>query len=796
MKVSKSFLNDYIDILDISFHEIAEKMVFLGNEYDDISEMSTATNLVIGYVTKTDAHPNADTLKVCQVDIGDGKIYQIVCGAPNVEKGQKVIVAKVGAKMPGGLTISKSNIRGEESNGMICSLAELGLDSKFLNKEDVDGIHVLDNDAPVGQDALQYIGFDDEVIDFDLTPDRNDLLSIMGMAYEVGAIYDLDVKYPQTDFKEIGDSIKDNFKLSVETSNCPLYFARLVKDVKVGKTPTFIKNRLMASGIRSINNVVDISNYVMLETGQPLHFFDADKMNSEIKVRMAESGEKFVTLDGVERTLEQDDIVITDGKEIIALGGVMGGYNTEVTEQTQNIIIESAIFNGKNIRNTSKRILRSEASTRFEKGVSYDRSLLALNRACYLLNKYASGKVAHEYLIYDKIDRVETNIEVSLNKINKILGLSLTNAQVGNVFKKLKLIYIENNNVFKVTVPPRRMDLKIPEDLIEEVGRIIGYDKVVGTLPVVPIKKGNYSSQMKFSKQIKQRLLSLGLNEVITYSLISEEMNSKFNIDQKKLVKLHDPLSVDRSIMRTNLITSLLNVYNYNNARSINDVNIFEIGSVYYFENDNYVEKLKITGLLSGMYLQNKWQQQNVKVDFYLAKGVIENLLNYIGLENRYSFVASNTLPDMHPGRTAKIIVGRDEVGFIGQIHPSINKSEVYVFDLDFEQLFNIKTRNIKFKELNKYPSVNKDVAFIVNKEINSAQIEQIIKKVGGRLLVDIEVFDVYEGINISNNQKSLAYSLEFQDSNKTLTDEEITPIFNKIISEVEQKLNAKLRDK
>ncbi len=796
MKVSKSFLNDYIDIKDIDYKEIAEKMVFLGNEYDSISKISEATNLVIGYVKDAKKHPNADSLKVCLVDIGEQEPYQIVCGAPNVDKGQKVIVAKVGAVLPGDFIIKKSNIRGEESNGMICSLAEIGLESKFLTPDDIDGIHVLDDNAPVGNDAIKYIGFDDEVIDFDLTADRSDLLSLMGMAYEIGAIYDLEVKEPETNFLETGNSIKEDYKVTVDTPNCPFYAIRLVRNVKVGETPSFIKQRLMASGIRSINNVVDISNYVMLETGQPLHFFDADKMNKEIKVRMANDEEKLVTLDDKERILNEDDIVITDDREIIALGGVMGGDNTEVTNNTKNIIIESAIFNSKNIRNTAKRILRSEASSRFEKGVSYDRSILALNRACYLLNKYANGEVAPDYLKHDIIDKTKNTISISLNKINSILGMCLTKEDVEQVFEKLKFEFTEKNNEFLVIIPTRRMDLNIPEDLIEEVGRIIGYDNVVGQLPIVSIKRGSYTLKRKFVKQIKQRLFALGLNEVITYSLVGEDEINIFNNDDIELVKLREPQSIEHSIMRTSLIPSLLNVYKYNKARNIKEVTIFEIGSIYSVDNKNYVENLRLSGLLSDIYIQNKWQNKNVEVDFYVVKGLIESLLDYIGLENRYTFIEDKKLKDMHPGRSAKIKVGLDEVGFFGQVHPSVSKNPVYIFDIDLEILFKIKTRNIKFKELSKYPSVKKDVAFVIDKEINSSEIEKIIKKAGGRLLVDIDVFDVYEGDNIENNKKSIAYSLEFQDLNKTLTDEEITVIFNKIIDEVESKLGAILRDK
>lgn len=794
MKVSKSFLNDYIDIKDKDFSEIANKMVFLGNEFDSLSKISTATDLVVGYVIERTDHPDSNKLNVCKVDIGDGKTYQIVCGAPNVDTGQKVIVAKVGATLPGDIVIKKSEIRGVESNGMICSLAELGLESKYLTKEDVDGIHELDADAPLGVDAIAYLGYDDEVIDFDLTSNRGDLLSMIGMAYEIGALYDLEVKYPETEVEVIGEDINNNYKLDVETEKCLVYLASLVKNVKIGESPKFIKNRLMASGIRPINNVVDISNYVMLETGQPLHFFDADKLGNHISVRMAKDGEEIVTIDKKTRTLTSDDMVITDSKKPVALAGVMGGYDSEVTIDTTNIMIEAAIFNPTNIRNTAKKTLRSEASSRYEKGINSDITLIALKRAGYLLNKYANGSVVKGILKHDNLKVESKKIEITLDHINTILGMNLNLNDVELAFRKLKLDHIVEGNKFIVSIPNRRMDLTIPEDLIEEIGRIIGYDKVVGILPTSTVKKGSVSPKMQLVKGVRKRLEALGLKQVITYSLISEEESTNFVNEEKELVKLLDPNSEDKSIMRNSLIPSLLNVYNYNNARSIKDINIFEIGSRYYKENDNYVEVNTLSVLMSGTYMENIWQNKKIEVDFYLIKGIVENLLNFLGLTNRYSFEIA-TLKDMHPNRSAIIKIGLDQVGFIGAVHPNFSKKPVYVFELNLDKIMDIKIRNIKFKELTKYPSIHKDVAFVVNRQINSLDIVNIIKRSGGRLLTDVDVFDVYVGPNLETNKKSIAYSLVFSDPNKTLTDEEVNVVINKIVADVETKLDAKLRD-
>lgn len=795
MKVSKSFLNDYIDIKDKDFTEVANKMVFLGNEYDSINKISPATNLVIGKVLDRKEHPNSDHLNVCMVDIGDGQTYQIVCGAPNVDAGQKVIVAKVGATLPGDIVIKKTVIRGVESNGMICSLAELGIEKKFLTEEDIEGIHVLPEDAPIGEDAIAYLGYDDEIIDFDLTANRGDLLSMIGMAYEIGAIYDLDVKYQETKVEEVGEDISKTHTLEVETPNCTHFIVKRVNNVKIGESPRFIKNRLMACGIRPINNVVDISNYVMLETGHPLHFYDADKLGNHIGVRMAKDGETVVTIDKKTKTLTSDDIVITNGKEVVGLAGVMGGYDTEVTADTKNIIIEAAIFNPANIRNTSKRTIRSEASTRYEKGINKDIALYAVKRACYLLNKYAGGEVVKGQLVYNPTSNVEKKITVTLEKINTILGMNLNCDDVAKVFKKLKFECEVKDKIFVVTVPTRRLDVNIAEDLIEEVGRIVGYDNVVGVLPTTTIKRGSISPKMQMVKGIRQRLQALGLRQVITYSLISEEMSTQFVNEPKELVQLKEPISLDKSIMRNSLIPSLLNVYYYNEARNIKDIHIFEIGSRYYKESESFVETSTLSGLMTGIYLENKWQNKAIEVDFYLVKGIIENLLNYLGFENRYTYEVE-PLKDMHPGRSAIIKIGLDKVGFFGEVHPNLCKKPVYVFELDLEKIMQLKVRGIKFKESSKYPSINKDVAFIANKNINSLEIINVIKKAGGRLLTDIDVFDVYEGPNLEEGKKSIAYSLVFSDPTRTLTDEEVLAIMDKIIKEVEGKLGLKLRDK
>jgi len=794
MRLSKKFLSDYIDISDLNYSELADKMVFAGNEYESISKLCDVTNLVVGEVIECVDHPNSDHLHICQVNIGD-EVKQIVCGAPNVRSNIKVIVAKIGAVLPGGFTIKEANLAGTKSEGMICSLEELGLESKYLKEEDKTGIHVLDNDAIVGEDALKHLEFDDEIIDFELTANRADLLSVLGMAYEVGAIYNRKITLPNIECEEKEEDINDTYSLNVQTSNCPIYLGKLVKNVKITESPKFIKARLMASGIRPINNVVDISNYVMLEYGQPLHFFDADKLGKNVVVRMANEEEKITTLDGVERDLKTTDIVIADDNNPVALAGVMGGLSTEVENDTVNIFIESAIFNSYNIRMTSKSILRSEASNRYEKGVDPSRTEQALKRACYLLQKYAGGEVTKGILTHDKVSKDSKKIEITLEKINSILGINLTKEEVANIFERLEFAYYDEEDKFTVMVPTRRIDINIKEDLIEEIGRIYGYEHIESSLPIISVKRGSRSYKANLSRIIRNQLSGLGLNQVVTYSLTSEEKSNLFVDKEYNKVYLLSPMSEDKKVMRTSIIPSLIDVYDYNISRNIKDINIFEIGSIYYKEED-YVEQSRIAGLLSGTYQVNTWQNNSFKVDFYLLKGIIENLLNYLGYNNRYQFTKEDILKDYHPGKSCTIKIDNEIVGYMGAVHPKISKKEIYVFEINLDKLITKKVRSIKYKEISKFPAVNKDLAFVVDKKVPSSEIYNILKRVGGRLLESIDVFDVYEGENVKENEKSIAYSLTFKNNERTLTDEEVTEIFNKMISEVENKIGAKLRNK
>ena len=737
MKLSTNFLKDYIDI-DVDVKQLAEDMTRVGNEYDSASNLINATKLVIGQITECEPHPDSDHLHLCKVNIGT-EVLDIVCGAPNARTGLKVIVALDGAVLPE-KTIKKGMIRGQESNGMLCSIAELGLEHKFLKPEDSEGIAELGEDAEIGGDPIKYLQMDDGVIDFELTANRGDLLSILGMAYEVGAIYDKKVKDVDLKHKESGEDINKTLKTEVKTANCSKLLVKKVENVKIEESPIFIKNRLIASGIRPINNVVDISNYVMLELGQPLHFYDADKLGNKLVVRMAEDGEKLTTLDNVERTLTSEDIVIADATHGVGLAGVMGGLETEVEPDTKNIIIESAIFDSVKVRKTSKKIVRSEASNRFEKGLDPERTTMAIERACKLLEEYAGGTVVTGTVEYDKTNNKEKEIEITFKNINDVLGTVIPNEEILNVFRKLGFSYKVNGEKIKVTVPTRRLDISIKEDLIEEVSRIYGVDNIEGKLPIVPMRKGSYD---KTQREIRNKMIALGLKETLTYVLINDKEVNGYTLDKFEPLKLLDPIT-------------------------------------------------ELCVLMSGKY--STGLNNNKTVDFYVIKGIAEEVLDYLGYSGRYSFMKQEMPKEMHPGQSAMINVNGSNIGMIGKIHPSVTKDDVYVLEINLDELFTKKVGKMKYKEFSKFPSINKDIALVVDKKSVSKDIEKVIKSAGGSLLTNIEVFDVYTGVGVGIDKKSIAYSLTFSDMKKTLTDEEINGLMDKIIDAVSKKCGAELR--
>ena len=786
MKLSTNFVKDYVDI-DVDINQLAEDMTKVGNEYDSAGKLINATKLVIGEIIECVDHPDSDHLHLCKVNIGT-EVLDIVCGARNARKGLKVIVALDGAVLPD-KTIKKGMIRGQESNGMLCSIAELGIEHKFLKPEDSEGIAELGNDAVPGEDPIKYMGMDDGVIDFELTANRGDLLSILGMAYEIGAIYDKPVKEVDLEHKEQGEDINKTFTSEVKTENCKMLLVKKVEDVEIKESPAFIKNRLIASGIRPINNVVDISNYVMLELGQPLHFYDADRLGNKLVVKMADEGEKLTTLDGNERTLSKNDIVIADSTHSVGLAGVMGGLETEVEENTKNIIIESAIFDSVKVRVTSNKILRSEASNRFEKGLDPNRTYMAIERACALLEKYANGKVVTGTIVYDTTNKEDKEIDITFKNINDVLGTVIPNEEILNVFRKLGFTYKVNDEMVTVKVPSRRLDISIKEDLIEEVSRIYGVDNIQGKLPVVPMRKGSYD---KTQREIRNKMIALGLNETLSYILINDKEVNGYTLDEFEPLKLLDPITEDRNTLRYSIIPSLYKIYEYNYARGQKDVSIFEIGKGFYKKGEVYGEDTKLCVLMTGKYYLELNNTKNV--DFYTIKGVAEEVLDYLGYAGRYSFMKKDMPKEMHPGQSAIINLNGTDIGLIGKVHPNITNEDVYVLEINLDELFKKKVGKMKYKEISKFPSIKKDVAFVVDKSLTSKEIEKVIKNAGGSLLTEIEVFDIYTGAIIGLDKKSIAYSLTFSDNKKTLTDEVVNGLMEKVMENVCKKFGADVR--
>ena len=788
--ISLEWVSDYIDLKDQDLKELAVKITKAGINVEKVIS-NDIPNLVIGKVINCIPHPNSDHMHICEVDVGKEKLVQIVCGASNVKAGIKVIVALEGAKLPGG-EIKKTELRGVQSNGMICALCEVGLEEN--TKENyAKGIFVAPDNLKVGAQAIPALGLETTLYELDIHKHRNnDCYYHIGFAYEIASILNRKVKLPDMSYKTNDDDVSNYLSLEVDTPKCPYYTGRMATNLTIKESPEFIKKRLLAAGMHPINNVVDISNYVMLEFGQPLHFFDKDTLGEKILVRNAYEDEKLVTLDNNERTLKPSDIVITDGKKPICLAGVMGGLDTEVTSKTKNIFMEAAIFDNISIRNTANRLnLKSEASIRYGKGLSYEYTNYALDRACHLLEKYADATILKKTIKHDKLDKTPKVVTFKEDDISKLLGIDIKPNDIEHELDRLEFPYEFNNNSFTVTIPNRRLDIDPNvNDIAEEIVRLYGYENLVCTLPRVEIKQGEYKGDVKYRKIIASRLRTLGLTETRTYTLTSPSMASTFNYEGKTHLNLPNPMSIDKSVLRTSLIPSMLNVYNYNKARKVNDMFLYELSKTY---DVNYTEESKIAIRMKGNYIINEATKVNVPTDFYLIKGVVENLLDYLGFAGQYKFVKSK-IPSMHPKRSAMIYLQDTFLGIIGEVHPSISKDEIYVCEISLNKLMQ-DIKPLKYVGASIYPEIVKDVAFVVDKKLPVEEIMTTIKDTGKDLLTNISIFDVYMGPNVLETEKSVAFKLTFQSKERTLSDEEVMKIFNQIMVDVKEKFNCKVRD-
>lgn len=791
MKVSIDWLKQFVDIDDMTIEELENLFSYKLCEVEEAYQLANSEGLTIGYVKECIEHPDSDHLHVCQVEVRPGEVSQIVCGAPNVRTGVKVIVANPGCVLPGDFKIKPSKIRGVESNGMLCSFQELGIPDKYIEEEFKNGIYLLDEDAPVGVNPLEYLKLNDFVFDLAITPNRADLLSMVGVAYDVASAIGKEVYQPTIKIKD--SKRKNPVSVKIDTDKAYQYHARYIGNVKVGPSPWWLKQRLIAAGIRPINNVVDISNYVLMEYGQPLHTFDADKLGNNIVVRLAHEKEELLTLDNIKRELNENDIVITNGKEAVCLGGVMGGLSTEVDENTKNIILEAAEFDPISVRKTSSRIgLKSESSYRFERKIDSLRVTTALDRAAMLLQDLAYGEV------YDGVSSVinrefkPLNIKVSLEKIDSYLGVNLNSEEINNILDNLDFEYQFDGQNYNVNIPSRRIDYDDNyQDLIEDIARMYGYDNIPLTIPKTS-DAGALNNRQAFERKIKRTLSSLGLNEVINYSLVSKEKAYNFNYFGDEATKVLMPITEDREYMRLSLLPSLIDNVLYNKARKNNNLKFFEVSKVYGKDS----ERTLVSGILLDEYMNIGWQKSSLKVDFYLVKGILEELFRRNNIEVKY---VAEEVNNLHPKKTAKIYSGDVCLGFIGELHPNIEHQNglknVFVFELDFDQLLALSSNKNNYHLFSKYPSIERDLAIVVNKEVLASDIANLIRHTAKSLLVSLELFDVYESENIGLENKQLAYKLKFADTNKTLETNDVDRIIKSIINRLGHDFNATLRN-
>ncbi|MCI2947320.1 phenylalanine--tRNA ligase subunit beta [Staphylococcus caledonicus] len=795
MLISNEWLKDYVDA-GVTVQDLAERITRTGIEVDDIIDYTKdIKNLVVGYVQSKEKHPDADKLNICQVDIGEEEPVQIVCGAPNVDAGQHVIVAKVGGRLPGGIKIKRAKLRGERSEGMICSLQEIGISGNVVPKAYENGIFVFPTEVEPGTDALTALYLNDQVMEFDLTPNRADALSMVGTAYEVAALYQTEMTKPETQSNESSESATNALSVSVNNpEKVPYYSARIVKNVTIASSPIWMQARLIKASIRPINNVVDISNYVLLEYGQPLHMFDQDQIGSqEIVVRQAQTDETMTTLDNTECTLVDTDIVISNGKEPIALAGVMGGDFSEVTEQTTNVVVEGAIFDPVSIRHTSRRLnLRSEASSRFEKGIATEFVDEAVDRACYLLQTYASGEVLQDRVSAGDLGDFVTPIDITVDKVNQTIGFELSSGEIKAIFEQLGFKTTQDGETLTVEVPSRRKDITIKEDLIEEVARIYGYDDIPSSLPIFgEVTSGELTDRQYKTRTVKETLEGAGLNQAITYSLVSKDHAKDFALQERPTISLLMPMSEAHSTLRQSLLPHLIEATAYNVARKNKDVRLYEVGRVFFGNGEGELpdEVEYLSGILTGEYMVNAWQGKKEEIDFFIAKGVVDRVAEKLNLEFSYK---AGEISGLHPGRTAIVSLNGTEIGFIGELHPQVaadnDLKRTYVFELNYDAMMEVAVGYINYAPIPKFPGVTRDIALEVNHDVPSSELLQTIHDNGEDILQHTLVFDVYEGEHLEEGKKSVAIRLNYLDTEDTLTDERVSKVHDKVLEALQAK--------
>lgn len=810
MQVSIKWLKDYIDFTETP-EQLADKLTMAGIPVENVVDPGEGLEKVVtGRIEKLEPHQNSDHLQICTMNVGLAENIIIVTGAQNVAEGQVVPVAMVGAHLPNGMKISKGKLRGVASNGMLCSAQELKLDLEKLPEEQKTGIFILPSDTPVGIPAKDVLGLNDVVLEFELTANRADCFSVFGLVREIAAITGNKPHFPEIKVNE-DDNTKLNDIFSVEIADpdlCSRFSTRMLKNVKIGPSPEWMQQRLEGAGIRSINNVVDVTNFVMIELGHPMHAYDYDKITGKkLIARRAIEGEELHTLDDTSRKAKGEMLVIADSEKAAGLAGIMGGFETEITDTTTTVVLESADFYGPCIRRTARACgLSSEASGRFERGVDSETTIKALDRAAQLLQEMGACTVCEGIVDVYPNPKQANYVTFTPEQINNHLGTNIAKDVMLNIITSVGFdVTKDENDEITVKVPSWRNDVTCMADISEEIARLYGFDKIKSTLPNGVSMQGTQSAKQTFIDKVKASLSSQGLYETISFALTNEETFNKLNIPQdsplRKAVPIMNPLSDEYPLVRTTLLSSIFDNLARNLARKNDDVALFEVGSVFFPKalpvTELPDEVVKIAGAITGRRNAQGWNQTNDMVDFYDAKGIIEELLANLRV-TRYT-VEAGTHYAMHPGKTALFKKGRDVIATVGEVHPAVLSAygitkPVYIFELDATIVMKYMAKDLKYKALPKYPATSRDLAMLVDVDVNAADIEKAMTKAAGQNLTQITLFDVYTGKQVEEGKKSLAFSLTFQSNDKTLTDAEIDPAIEKIVAKLQKDFNANLR--
>ena len=806
MLVSYNWLKDFLDLDGQDPYELAEEITRSGVEIPDrIHPMDGLKKLVVGHVLDCEGVEGTH-LHLTHVDVGEDEPLQIVCGAPNVAAGEDVIVALHGARIAGNEKIKKGKIRGMESYGMICGLQEIGFSDSVVPEKFADGIYVFPEDAEVkpGQDIYEALGMDDYILNFDITPNRADTLGMEGAAYEVGAIIDQKPKVEEkVVLKEDGPAWTDSLDVKVDEKLAPKFYLRKLENVKIQDSPLWLQRRLWNAGIRPINNVVDVTNYIMLLTGQPMHAYDAKTFaNGKFEVRLANKGEKLTLLNEKEVDLDPKDIIITDGKKPVMMAGVMGGLDSEITSETTDVILESAIFDPTLVRKAALRHAnRTEASSRYEKGVNWDATEKAINMAALLLRNDADATVDEGILKATDQKREPVVVKTTASYLNKVLGTKLSVDEIVKIFDRLCFKVDVDGDNLAVHVPNRRWDISIPADLVEEVGRLYGYDNLESTQPVLPETHGGYSEKEEMMRRMKAIVEGQGLMEAISYSLTSPEKAVRYTKDPKELVEVKSPLNSSRSAMRENLMTGLVDAASYNFARKQTQLALFEQGRTYDHDGGKFNEHEHLAAIYSGNTFAENWQHLTQKVDFYFVKGQLTNLFNAIGIDPEKVVYEAKGIKGMHPTRTAGIYIDKQYVGMIGMIahavtiaDKALRGSELYGYEIDLDTIIPMLTKGVTAVPAPKFPAIQRDLSLLVDKPVTNQEIENVIESNAGKYLVDLKVIDVYEGSHIAAGKKSISYNLTFLNREDTLTDDVVNNAMDKVVAALENDLAIKVR--